>query len=171
VRVVCRRVAFSLEGVSTPILRRRSFGRSRCGAADEHLMRGWGFCSITACVHRFIHMANSAAVTGRPMRGRRWCVREFARYGIRWRSRRGRAGGSGRDEVASVLSWKTRVLTVREVRRRSDVYMGTFVTKTKSRSQCCLWVMRMAIRGCYRIGRGSWWAASYAPVVGRVRWT
>jgi alanine racemase len=117
-----------------------------------------------------IHMGNSAAMTARPETWKTMVRPGIALYGYSL------AFTSGGGDAAvtplplrPVLSWKTRVLTVKEVAAGEAVgYMGTFVTKERSR----IAVLPVGYADGYprllsnraRVIVGG----EYAPVVGRV---
>ena len=117
-----------------------------------------------------VHMANSAAMSARPESWRTMVRTGIALYGY---SLPVVSGGHSRPvsdlPLRPVLSWKTRVLTVKDIAAGEAVgYMGTYVTKERSRvavvpvgyadgyprllSNCA----RVIVRG------------DYAPVIGRV---
>ena len=119
---------------------------------------------------RFVHMGNSAAMSARPDTWKTMVRPGIALYGYSLAFTRG-----GEPAVVAplplrpVLSWKTRVLTVKEVAAGQAVgYMGTYVTKVRSR----IAVLPVGYADGYprllsnraRVIVGG----EYAPVVGRV---
>jgi alanine racemase len=117
-----------------------------------------------------VHMGNSAAMTARPATWKTMVRPGIALYGYSLAFVRG-----GETAVVEplplhpVLSWKTRVLTVKEVAQGQAIgYMGTFVSKQRSR----IAVLPVGYADGYprllsnraRVIVGG----EYAPVVGRV---
>ncbi len=82
-----------------------------------------------------IHMGNSAAMTARPETWKTMVRPGIALYGYSLTfTRAGAPAGVTELPLRPVLSWKTRVLTVKDVAAGQAVgYMGTFVTKAQSR--------------------------------------
>jgi alanine racemase len=117
-----------------------------------------------------VHMGNSAAMSARPETWKTMVRPGIALYGYSLAFTRGGAPAAVAPlPLRPVLSWKTRVLTVKEVAAGQAVgYMGTFVTKARSR----IAVLPVGYADGYPrllsnrarvIVRGE-----YAPVVGRV---
>jgi alanine racemase len=124
-----------------------------------------------------IHMGNSAAMSARPETWKTMVRPGIALYGYSLAftgyslafTRGGHPAAVAELPLRPVLSWKTRVLTVKEVAAGQAVgYMGTFVTKARSR----IAVLPVGYADGYPrllsnrarvIVRGE-----YAPVVGRV---
>ncbi len=119
---------------------------------------------------RLIHMGNSAAMSARPETWKTMVRPGIALYGYSLAFTRGGAPAAVAGlPLRPVLSWKTRVLTVKEVGAGQAVgYMGTFVTKAASR----IAVLPVGYADGYprllsnraRVIVGG----EYAPVVGRV---
>ncbi len=117
-----------------------------------------------------VHMGNSAAMSARPETWKTMVRPGIALYGYSLAfTRRGEPAAVAPLPLRPVLSWKTRVLTVKEVAAGQAVgYMGTFVTKTRSR----IAVLPVGYADGYprllsnraRVIVGG----EYAPVVGRV---
>ena len=117
-----------------------------------------------------VHMGNSAAVSARPETWKTMVRPGILLYGYSLPTER---GGKTTNEsslpLRPVLSWKTRILTVKDVAAGEAVgYMGTYVTKQRSR----IAVLPVGYADGYPrllsnrariIVRGE-----YAPVVGRV---
>jgi alanine racemase len=84
---------------------------------------------------RFVHMGNSAAMSARPDTWKTMVRPGIALYGYSLAfTRGGEPAAIAPLPLRPVLSWKTRVLTVKEVAAGQAVgYMGTYVTKTRSR--------------------------------------
>ncbi|MGC1475250.1 MAG: alanine racemase [Terriglobales bacterium] len=82
-----------------------------------------------------VHMGNSAAMSARPDTWKTMVRPGIALYGYSLAfTRGGQPTAVAPMSVRPVLSWKTRVLTVKEVAEGEAVgYMGTFVTKARSR--------------------------------------
>src|ERR1700730_9528990 len=117
-----------------------------------------------------VHMGNSAAMSARPETWKTMVRPGIALYGYSLAFTRGSQPAAVRQlPLCPVLSWKTRVLTVKEVAVGQAVgYMGTFVTKARSR----IAVLPVGYADGYprllsnraRVIVGG----DYAPVVGRV---
>ena len=117
-----------------------------------------------------VHMSNSAAVSARPETWKTMVRPGILLYGYSLPTMR---GGETTNEsslaLRPVMSWKTRVLTVKDIAAGEAVgYMGTYVTKERSR----IAVLPVGYADGYPrllsnrarvIVRGE-----YAPVVGRV---
>ena len=84
---------------------------------------------------RFVHMGNSAAMNARPDTWKTMVRPGIALYGYSLAFTRGGEPASVAElPLRPVLSWKTRVLTVKDVPAGQAVgYMGTFVTRAQSR--------------------------------------
>src|SRR5579872_1956438 len=83
-----------------------------------------------------IHMANSAAVVARPGTWKNMVRPGLALYGYCTpiRGGRGREGGTAGLELRPVLSWKTRVLSLRDVcEGRAIGYNATYITHGPAR--------------------------------------
>ena len=117
-----------------------------------------------------IHMGNSAAMSARPETWKTMVRPGIALYGYSLAFTRGGAQAAVAElPLRPVLSWKTRVLTIKDVAAGEAVgYMGTFVTKERSR----IAVLPVGYADGYprllsnraRMVVGG----EYAPVVGRV---
>jgi alanine racemase len=117
-----------------------------------------------------IHMGNSAAMSARPETWKTMVRPGIALYGYSLAFTRGGAQAAVAElPLRPVLSWKTRVLTIKDVAAGEAVgYMGTFVTKERSR----IAVLPVGYADGYprllsnraRVVVGG----AYAPVVGRV---
>jgi alanine racemase len=117
-----------------------------------------------------VHMGNSAAMSARPDTWKTMVRPGIALYGYSLAFTRGGAPAPVVDlPLRPVLSWKTRVLTVKDVAAGQAVgYMGTFVTQARSR----IAVLPVGYADGYprllsnraRVIVGG----EYAPVVGRV---
>jgi alanine racemase len=117
-----------------------------------------------------VHMGNSAAMSARPETWKTMVRPGIALYGYSLAfTRGGEPAAVAPLPLRPVLSWKTRVLTVKEVAAGQAVgYMGTFVTKARSR----IAVLPVGYADGYprllsnraRVIVGG----EYAPVVGRV---
>ena len=117
-----------------------------------------------------VHMGNSAAMSARPETWKTMVRPGIALYGYSLAfTRGGEPAAVAELPLRPVLSWKTRVLTVKDVAAGQAVgYMGTFVTKTQSR----IAVLPVGYADGYprllsnraRVIVGG----EYAPVVGRV---
>jgi alanine racemase len=160
----------SLEGVSThfasaEVLDAEDATRQMKSFEDGlTVLRSYGFQPPLA------HMGNSAAMSARPDTWKTMVRPGIALYGYSLTfTRGGRSAEVAPLPLRPVLSWKTRVLTVKEVAAGEAVgYMGTFVTKARSR----IAVLPVGYADGYprllsnhaRVIVGG----EYAPVVGRV---
>jgi alanine racemase len=164
----------ALEGVST------HFASAEVLDAEDAPRQMKRFEEGVAVLHGYglrptlVHMGNSAAMTARPETWKTMVRPGIALYGYSLSFTRGGTRDGKPAEVPDlklqpVLSWKTRVLTVKEVAAGEAIgYMGTFVAKTRSR----IAVLPVGYADGYPrllsnrarvIVRGE-----YAPVVGRV---
>jgi alanine racemase len=119
---------------------------------------------------RFVHMGNSAAMSARPDAWKTMVRPGIALYGYSLAfTRGGEPAAVPPLPLRPVLSWKTRVLTIKDVAAGQAVgYMGTYVTKARSR----IAVLPVGYADGYprllsnraRVIVGG----EYAPVVGRV---
>jgi alanine racemase len=119
---------------------------------------------------RLVHMGNSAAMSARPDTWKTMVRPGIALYGYSLAfTRGGEPAAVAELPLRPVLSWKTRVLTIKEVAAGEAVgYMGTFVTHAPSR----IAVLPVGYADGYprllsnraRVIVGG----EYAPVVGRV---
>jgi alanine racemase len=119
---------------------------------------------------RFVHMGNSAAMSARPDAWKTMVRPGIALYGYSLAfTRGGEPAAVPSLPLRPVLSWKTRVLTIKDVAAGQAVgYMGTYVTKARSR----IAVLPVGYADGYprllsnraRVIVGG----EYAPVVGRV---
>ena len=164
----CKHVA--LEGVST------HFASAEVLDAEDAVRQMKAFEEGLTIVRSYglrpplVHMGNSAAMTARPETWKTMVRPGIALYGYSLPFTRGGGPASVAElPLRPVLSWKTRVLTVKEVATGQAVgYMGTFVTKEKSR----IAVLPVGYADGYprllsnraRVIVGG----EYAPVVGRV---
>jgi alanine racemase len=160
----------SLEGVSThfasaEVLDAEDARRQiKCFEEGLAVLRNYGFQPP------LVHMGNSAAMSARPDTRKTMVRPGIALYGYSLAFTN--AGGPAAVAplpLRPVLSWKTRVLTVKDVAAGEAVgYMGTFVTKAHSR----IAVLPVGYADGYprllsnraRVIVGG----EYAPVVGRV---
>jgi alanine racemase len=116
-----------------------------------------------------VHMANSAAMSGRPETWKTMVRTGIALYGYSLPLTRGGKTAEAGPKVRPVLTWKTRVLTVKDVRAGQAVgYAGAHVMKENGR----IAVLPVGYADGYPrilsnrarvIVRGE-----YAPVVGRI---
>ncbi len=159
-----------LEGVST------HFASAEVLDAEDapRQMKTFEEALAVLCQHRLypplVHMSNSAAVSARPETWKTMMRPGILLYGYSLPIMRG--GSMVTDPtlpLVPVLTWKTRVLTVKDVAAGEAVgYMGTYITKERSR----IAVLPVGYADGYPrllsnrarvIVRGE-----YAPVVGRV---
>jgi alanine racemase len=159
-----------LEGVSTHFASAEvldaedAFRQIRCFEDGLAVLRGHGFDPP------LVHMGNSAAMTARPSTWKTMVRPGIALYGYSLElTQAGARADVSALPLQPVLSWKTRVLTVKDVPVGEAVgYMGTFLTREPSR----IAVLPVGYADGYPrllsnrarvIVRGE-----YAPVVGRV---
>jgi alanine racemase len=160
----------SLEGVST------HFASAEVLDAQDALRQMKCFEEGLAVLQNYrlrpslVHMGNSAAMSARPDTWKTMVRPGIALYGYSLAfTRGGEPAAVVPLPLRPVLSWKTRVLTVKEVAAGQAIgYMGTFVTKERSR----IAVLPVGYADGYprllsnraRVIVGG----EYAPVVGRV---
>ena len=160
----------SLEGVGTHFASaevldsENAVRQMKCFEEGLAVLRNYGLQPA------LVHMGNSAAMTARPDTWKTMVRPGIALYGYSLAfARAGEPAAVAELPLRPVLSWKTRVLTVKEVAAGQAVgYMGTFVTKTRSR----IAVLPVGYADGYprllsnraRVIVGG----EYAPVVGRV---
>jgi alanine racemase len=160
----------SLEGVSThfasaEVLDAEDVRRQiKCFEQGLAILRSYGL------EPPLVHMGNSAAIGARPETWKTMVRPGIALYGYALAyTRAGEQAAVAELPLRPVLSWKTRVLTIKQVAAGQAVgYMGTFVTKARSR----IAVLPVGYADGYPrllsnrarvIVRGQ-----YAPVIGRV---
>jgi alanine racemase len=160
----------SLEGVSTHFASAEvldaedAVRQMKCFEEGLAVLRSYGLNPP------LVHMGNSAAMTARPETWKTMVRPGIALYGYSLTfTGAGAPAGVTELPLRPVLSWKTRVLTVKDVAAGQAVgYMGTFVTKAQS----CIAVLPVGYADGYprllsnraRVIVGG----EYAPVVGRV---
>jgi alanine racemase len=160
----------SLEGVSTHFASAEVLDSEDAARQMKCFEEGLGVLQSYGLKPTLVHMGNSAAMSARPETWKTMVRPGIALYGYSLAFTRGGAPATVTElPLRPVLSWKTRVLTVKEVAAGQAVgYMGTFVTKTQSR----IAVLPVGYADGYPrllsnrarvIVRGE-----YAPVVGRV---
>ena len=126
--------SLSLEGVSThlasaEVLDAEDAARQiKCFEEGLAVLRNYGLRPP------LVHMGNSAAMTARPETWKTMVRPGIALYGYSLAFARGGAPATVPElPLRPALSWKTRVLTVKEIAAGQAVgYMGTFVTKAPS---------------------------------------
>jgi alanine racemase len=164
----CRHL--SLEGVST------HFASAEVLDAEDAVRQMKRFDESLAILRSYglrpplVHMGNSAAMSARPETWKTMVRPGIALYGYSLAFTRGGLPAAVTElSLRPVLSWKTRVLTVKEVGAGQSVgYMGTFVTRAPGR----IAVLPVGYADGYprllsnraRVIVGG----EYAPVVGRV---
>jgi alanine racemase len=169
---VCAAIASSthlkLEGVSTHFASVRDPEKTRRQAALFE--EAFTVLSANGLAPTIMHMANSAAILSRSETWKTMVRPGIALYGY---SRSRAAGAAQSGEVGTVLrpvlSWKTRVIALKEVAAGSAVgYGGTFVTQAQTR----IAVLPVGYAdGFHRLlsNRGRVIVrGEYAPVAGRV---
>jgi alanine racemase len=160
----------SLEGVSTHFASAEVLDAEDAVRQMKCFEEGLAVLRNYALQPPLVHMGNSAAMSARPETWKTMVRPGIALYGYSLAfMRAGEPAAVAPLPLRPVLSWKTRVLTVKEVAAGEAVgYMGTFVTKARSR----IAVLPVGYADGYPrllsnrarvIVRGE-----YAPVVGRV---
>jgi alanine racemase len=159
-----------LEGVSTHFASAEVLDAEDAVRQMQRFEEGLAVVQNHGLRPALVHMGNSAAMSARPEAWKTMVRPGIALYGYSLAiTRGGEPVGVPELPLRPVLSWKTRVLTVKDVAAGKAVgYMGTFVTKTHSR----IAVLPVGYADGYPrllsnrarvIVRGN-----YAPVVGRV---
>ncbi len=160
----------SLEGVSTHFASAEVLDSADAAWQAKRFEEGLAMLWSHGLRPTLVHMGNSAAMTARPDTWKTMVRPGIALYGYSLAfTRGGEPAAVAELPLRPVLSWKTRVLTVKEVAAGEAVgYMGTFVTKARSR----IAVLPVGYADGYprllsnraRVIVGG----EYAPVVGRV---
>jgi len=160
----------SLEGVSTHFASAEVLDAADAVRQMKRFEEGLAVLQNYGLQPRLVHMGNSAAMSARPETWKTMARPGIALYGYSLAfTRGGEPAAVAPLPLRPVLSWKTRVLTVKEVAAGEAVgYMGTFVTKARSR----IAVLPVGYADGYprllsnraRVIVGG----EYAPVVGRV---
>ena len=160
----------TLEGVSTHFASAEVLDADDARRQIKRFEDGLAILQSYGLRPTLIHMGNSAAMTARPDTWKTMVRPGIALYGYSLAfTRGGEPAAVAPLPLRPVLSWKTRVLTVKEVAAGESVgYMGTFVTKERSR----IAVLPVGYADGYprllsnraRVIVGG----EYAPVVGRV---
>jgi alanine racemase len=164
----CKHV--SLEGVSTHFASAEVLDAADAARQMKCFEEGLAVLQNYGLQPSLVHMGNSAAMSARPETWKTMVRPGIALYGYSLAfTRAGEPAAVAPLPLRPVLSWKTRVLTVKEVAAGQAVgYMGTFVTKARSR----IAVLPVGYADGYprllsnraRVIVGG----EYAPVVGRV---
>jgi alanine racemase len=125
----------TLEGVSTHFASAEVLDAEDARRQMKRFEDGLAILQNHGLRPALIHMGNSAAMTARPDTWKTMVRPGIALYGYSLAfTRGGEPAGVAPLPLQPVLSWKTRVLTVKEVAAGEAVgYMGTFVTKARSR--------------------------------------
>jgi alanine racemase len=160
----------SLEGVSTHFASAEVLDSEDAVRQMKRFEEGLAVLRNCGLRPPLVHMGNSAAMSARPETWKTMVRPGIALYGYSLAFTRGSQPAAVAPlPLRPVLSWKTRVLTVKEVAAGQAVgYMGTFVTKARSR----IAVLPVGYADGYprllsnraRVIVGG----DYAPVVGRV---
>ncbi len=160
----------TLEGVSTHFASAEVLDAEDACRQIQRFEAGLAILQSYGLQPALIHMGNSAAMSARPDTWKTMVRPGIALYGYSLAfTRDGEPAAVAPLPLRPVLSWKTRVLTVKEVAAGEAVgYMGTFVTKARSR----IAVLPVGYADGYprllsnraRVIVGG----EYAPVVGRV---
>src|SRR5215471_3777268 len=159
-----------LEGVSTHFAAAEVLDSEGARRQIQNFEQGLQVLKSYDLSPPLVHMANSAAMSARPESWRTMVRPGIALYGYSLPIvPDGQASTVTDLPLRPVLSWKTRVLTVKDIAAGEAVgYMGTYVTKEKSRVA----VLPVGYADGYPrllsdrarvIVRGE-----YAPVIGRV---
>jgi len=125
----------SLEGVSTHFASAEVLDAQDARRQTACFEEGLAVLQDHGLQPRFVHMGNSAAMSARPDTWKTMVRPGIALYGYSLAfTRGGEPAAVAPLPLRPVLSWKTRVLTVKDVAAGQAVgYMGTYVTKTQSR--------------------------------------
>jgi alanine racemase len=125
----------TLEGVSTHFASAEVLDSEDARRQVKRFEAGLATLQSYGLHPALIHMGNSAAMTERPETWKTMVRPGIALYGYSLAfTRGGEFAAVAPLPLRPVLSWKTRVLTVKEVAAGESVgYMGTFVTKERSR--------------------------------------
>ncbi len=160
----------TLEGVSTHLASAEVLDAEGAARQMQCFEEGLAVLQSRGLRPPLVHMGNSAAMSARPETWKTMVRPGIALYGYSLAfTRAGEPAAVAELPLRPVLSWKTRVLTVKEVAAGQAVgYMGTFVTKARSR----IAVLPVGYADGYprllsnraRVIVGG----EYAPVVGRV---
>ncbi|MGB8010268.1 MAG: alanine racemase [Terriglobales bacterium] len=160
----------TLEGVSTHFASAEVLDAEDAQRQIKRFDEGLAILQSHGFHPPLVHMGNSAAMSARPTTWRTMVRPGIALYGYSLEfTQAGNRAAVPELPLRPVLSWKTRVLTVKEVAAGQAVgYMGTYVTKTRSR----IAVLPVGYADGYprllsnraRVIVGG----EYAPVVGRV---
>jgi alanine racemase len=160
----------SLEGVSTHFASAEELDAEDAVRQMQRFEEGLAVLQSHGLRPPLVHMGNSAAMSARPDTWKTMVRPGIALYGYSLAfTRAGEPAAVAELPLRPVLSWKTRVLTVKEVAAGQAVgYVGTFVTK----APCRIAVLPVGYADGYprllsnraRVIVGG----EYAPVVGRV---
>src|SRR5208283_3350963 len=125
----------SLEGISTHLASAEVLDDENAARQMKCFEEGLAVLRNYGLRPPLVHMGNSAAMSARPETWKTMVRPGIALYGYSLEfTRGGETAAVTPLPLRPVLSWKTRVLTVKEVASGQAVgYMGTFVTKTQSR--------------------------------------
>jgi alanine racemase len=159
-----------LEGVSTHFASAEVLDGEDAARQARNFEEGLVFLQSYGFFPALLHMANSAAMSARPESWKTMVRPGIALYGYSLPTVHGsQLEATAPLPLRPVLSWKTRVLTVKGIAAGQAVgYMGTYVTKERSRVAVLPvgyadgYPRLLSNRGRV-IVRGE-----YAPVVGRV---
>ncbi len=168
--MLCACQHLTLEGVSTHLASAEVLDAEDAVRQMKRFDEGLAVLRNYGLRPALVHMGNSAAMCARPDTWKTMVRPGIALYGYSLAfTRAGQPAAVAELPLRPVLSWKTRVLTVKEVAAGQAVgYMGTFVAKTRSR----IAVLPVGYADGYprllsnraRVIVGG----EYAPVVGRV---
>jgi alanine racemase len=163
-----------LEGISTHLASAEVLDGEDAVRQMKRFEEGLAILQAHGFHPPLVHMGNSAAMSARPDTWKTMVRPGIALYGYSLPlTREGQRAVVNELALRPVLSWKTRVLTVKEVPAGEAVgYMGTFVTKKQSR----IAVLPVGYADGYprllsnraRVIVVANGGGEYAPVVGRV---
>jgi len=126
----------SLEGVSTHLASAEVLDAKDARRQIKRFEEGLAVLRSHGLRPELVHMGNSAATSARPETWKKMVRPGLALYGYSLDfTRAGKPAEVARlPQLRPVLSWKARVLTVKELAAGQAVgYTGTFVTKARSR--------------------------------------
>ncbi len=125
----------SLEGVSSHLASAEVLDAEDTARQIRRFEEGLAVLQTYGLRPPLVHLGNSAAMSARPNAWNTMVRPGIALYGYSLEFTQGGQAAAGPTlPLEPVLSWKTRVLTVKEVAAGEPVgYMGTFVTQQPSR--------------------------------------
>ena len=144
-----------VEGVSTHFAAAEVMDSDETSRQTARFEKALAILAAQGLHPPLVHMGNSAAVSARPETWKTMVRPGILLYGYALPTvRDGQVTAESSLPLRPVLSWKTRILTVKDVAAGEAVgYMGTYITRSAAGSPWCRWDMRMDIRACSRTAR------------------